>query len=258
MLIFILFLQILYIKNYKKLISLKDGRLKIVTFVFQVLKNIKLNGWDEEFIRRIKIKRDEELDYTKRNYNIQIIKMLLNSNLFLILMLFSLNFYMEKNEDIEISSLSTSIQLVHSMTFPIMSIPSFLNLLFSNLLSFDRLQNFLFSEDHKGNKDVNMEELIQNNTLIKFDNATFGIKGNKFEKRDEINKNKIKDKKKKKNKENKENEEIELQEILINEKEEKVNNKVNNNSQKNENIKNKNKDLVLIKDISFQVKKENL
>ena len=49
-LILILLLQILYIKNYKKMLLLKDQRLKIVTFVFQVLKSIKLNGWDEEFI----------------------------------------------------------------------------------------------------------------------------------------------------------------------------------------------------------------
>ena len=259
-LIFILFLQILYIRNYKKLISLKDGRLKIVTYVFQVLKNIKLNGWDEEFIHRIKIKRDEELDYTKRNYNIQIIKMLLNSNLFLILMLFSLNFYMDKNEDIEISTLSTSIHLVHSMTFPIMSIPSFLNMLFSNLLSFDRLQNFLFTEEHTGDKFTNMEELNQNNTLVKFDNATFGIKGNQLNKRNILNKNKIKDKKKKSSE--KRNEEIELQEILINEKEEKINNEENNEQQNekikdsiNLNIKEKNRDLILIKDITFQVKK---
>ena len=90
-LLLVLLLQILYIRNYKKILTLKDARLKIVTFVFQVLKSIKLNGWDEEFIRRIKIKRDLELSYMTKNLNIQIIKMLLNSNLFLIIMLFSLN-----------------------------------------------------------------------------------------------------------------------------------------------------------------------
>ena len=94
-LLFILFLvlllQIIYIKNYKKIITLKDARLKIVTFVFQVLKSIKLNGWDNEFIQRIKLKRDSELNFMAKNLNIQIIKMLLNSNLFLIIMLFSLN-----------------------------------------------------------------------------------------------------------------------------------------------------------------------
>ncbi len=150
-LIIVLLLQILYIKNYKKILTLKDARVKIVTFVFQVLKSIKLNGWDDEFIKRIKYKRDEELRYMTKNLNIQIIKMLLNSNLFLIIMLFSLNFYIEKNEDIEISSLSSSIQLVRSMTFPIHALPNFLNMLMSNLLSIEILHKFLFGEDHKIN-----------------------------------------------------------------------------------------------------------
>lgn len=53
-------------KNLEILLKYKDLRMKIVTFVFQMLKNIKLNGWDEEFIKRIKRKRDDELLYTKK------------------------------------------------------------------------------------------------------------------------------------------------------------------------------------------------
>ena len=269
-LVLILLLQLLYIKNYKKILILKDKRVKIVTFVFQVLKSIKLNGWDEEFIRRIKVKRDEELDYTKRNLNIQIIKMLLNSNLFLIIMLFSLNFYMEKNEDIEISSLSSSIQLLHTMTFPIMALPFFLNQVFTNILSFERLQNYLFSEDHQPNNHSNIKELNESNILVKFDKATFGIRENINQKEDNkdnfINKNK-------ENYKNKNvggiNERFELKEIFLDEKEEKTNDnkyKINNNKiSKNEKLNNsesitilnnhKNKDLILIKDISLEVKK---
>ena len=260
-LILILFLQILYLKNYHKLLKLKDSRIKIVSYVFHVLKNIKLNGWDEEFIRRIKVKRDEELDYTKKNLNIQIIKSLLNSNLFLILMLFSLNFYMVNNEDIEISSLSTSIQLVHSMTFPIMAIPSFLNMLYSNFLSFDRLQNFLFTEDHKGDNNLNINELNENNTLIKFENATFGIKNKLIKKKRNFTNHKLK-----KNRNpipNNKNEEIELKEMLIDNKEGQKEDENNLRNMKNEsiriNIKDKKftntKDIILIKNISLSVRK---
>ena len=73
LIILILLLQVIYVKNLKILLKYKDNRMKIVTFVFQMLKNIKLNGWDEEFIKRIKIKRDDELTYTKKNLNIEII-----------------------------------------------------------------------------------------------------------------------------------------------------------------------------------------
>ena len=265
-LVLILLLQFLYIRNYKKILIFKDSRVKIVTFVFQVLKSIKLNGWDDEFIRRIKVKRDEELDYTKRNLNIQIVKMLLNNNLFLIIMIFSLNYYMEKNEDIEISSLSSSIQLVGSMTFPIMALPFFLNQVFSNLISFTRLQNYLFTEDHQPNIHKNIKELNENNVLVKFDKATFGIRENIINKKDNLVD--LEDNNKKKDNFKNKNEKIELKEILLDEKEEKGENE--EKEEKNENINNNNikielnnnllknnqsKDLILIKDISLEIKK---
>ena len=260
-LLLVLLLQILYIRNYKKILTLKDARLKIVTFVFQVLKSIKLNGWDEEFIRRIKIKRDSELSYMTKNLNIQIIKMLLNSNLFLIIMLFSLNFYIEKKEDIEISSLSSSIQLVRSMTFPIIAIPAFLNMITSNVLSIERLQNFLYGEEHKENNCKNKEEMDYNDLLIKFDNTTFGIKNNNDiddninKKNDDIkNKNSVKKEKKE------EKEEYELKEIFLenNNKENLINteNKIDIKTlQKNMELNKISKDIILLKNISLEIKK---
>ena len=260
-LLLVLLLQILYIRNYKKILTLKDARLKIVTFVFQVLKSIKLNGWDEEFIRRIKIKRDLELSYMTKNLNIQIIKMLLNSNLFLIIMLFSLNFYIEKKEDIEISSLSSSIQLVRSMTFPIIAIPAFLNMITSNVLSIERLQNFLYGEEHKENNCKNKEEMDYNDLLIKFDNTTFGIKNNN-DIDDNINKknNDIKNKNSVKKEKKDEKEEYELKEIFLenNNKENLINteNKIDIKTlQKNMELNKISKDIILLKNISLEIKK---
>ena len=258
-LLVVLLLQVIYIKNYKKILSLKDARLKIVTYVFQVLKCIKLNGWDDEFIRRIKMKRDSELSFMTKNLNIQIIKMLLNSNLFLIIMLFSLNFYMEKNEDIEISSLSSSIQLVRSMTFPINAIPSFLNMVITNILSIERLQNFLYGEEHEENIYKNKKALDENNIMIKFDNNTFGIKDNK-------NIMNIKNKIKKEYNFNKDNKkEIELKEIFLENKKEQEQILLENNNKDNKleikelinknNNKLENKEIILLENISLEIKK---
>ena len=172
----ILMLQIIYVKNLKILLKYKDNRMKIVTFVFQMLKNIKLNGWDEEFINRIKLKRNDELLYTKKNLNIEIIRFLLNSNINLLLMIIALGLYVTSNDKLEISVLFTSFQLVNSMTFPIMSIPTFINQIFKDLISIQRLQNYLFSKDHQ-DKNIyeNIEEFNKNSILVKFDNTTFSI-----------------------------------------------------------------------------------
>ena len=176
---FILLLQIIYVKNLKILLKYKDNRMKIVTFVFQMLKNIKLNGWDEEFIKRIKIKRDDELLYTKKNLNIEIIRFLLNSNINLLLMIIALGLYVTSNDKLEIAVLFTSFQLVNSMTFPIMLIPTFINQIFKDLISIERLQNYLFSEDHHENKHQDLKEYHDNSLLVKFDNVTFSINDSK-------------------------------------------------------------------------------
>ena len=176
LIILILLLQVIYVKNLKILLKYKDNRMKIVTFVFQMLKNIKLNGWDEEFIKRIKIKRDDELTYTKKNLNIEIIRFILNSNINLLLMIIALGLYVTSNDKLEISVLFTSFQLVNSMTFPIMLIPNFINQIFKDLISIQRLQNYLFTEDHQTRKKYeNLEELNNNQILVKFEKMNFCI-----------------------------------------------------------------------------------
>ena len=172
----ILILQIIYVKNLEILLKYKDNRMKIVTFVFQMLKNIKLNGWDEEFIKRIKIKRDDELLYTKKNLNIEIIRFVLTSNINLLLMVIALGVYITSNNKLEISVLFTSFQLVNSITSPIMLIPTFFNQIFKDLLSIQRLQNYLFTREHQDKeKYKNIDEFNNNGILVNFEKINFGI-----------------------------------------------------------------------------------
>ena len=182
LMLLILILQVVYVRNLEILLKYKDNRMKIVTFVFQMLKNIKLNGWDEEFIRRIKIKRDDELLYTKKNLNIEIMRFILISNMNLLLMIIALGLYVTSNDKLEISVLFTSFQLVNSMTFPIMLIPNFINTIFKDLLSIQRLQNYLFTEEHQDRKKYeNLDEYTNHNILVKFEKMNFCIQDSKHE-----------------------------------------------------------------------------
>ena len=186
--IVITFLQIFYIKNLKKLLFFKDKRMKIVTYVFHTLKCLKLNSLDDEFIKRIRDKREDELKYTNKTANIDLTTFIINSNINLILIIFTLYFFAYSNKEIEISNLFVAFQLIYSMTYPILLIPFFFNRLFSNLLSVKRLQNFLKTEEFEFGKYKNDEE-YNKDILIKFDNISFGI-----------HKNQVKNKKSKKNK----------------------------------------------------------
>ena len=184
--IIICILQVFYINNLKKLLIFKDKRMKIVTYVFQTLKSLKLNNLDDEFIKRIREKREDELKYINKTTNIDLTTLIINSNINLILIIFTLYFFAYTNKEIEISNLFIAFQLIYSMTYPLLLIPFFFNRLFSNLLSVKRLQNFLKTEDFEKGKYQNKEE-YKKNILIKFDNISFGI-----------HKSQIKNKKKKK------------------------------------------------------------
>ena len=164
--------QYFYVKNLENLLEYKDKRMKIVTFVFQVLKSLKLNSWDEEFIHRINDKRNQELYYAKKSYNINIVIHFLNANLNLILLILSLSIFIMEKKSMEISSLFTAFQLINTMTGPIKSIPSLITQLFCNLISIKRLQDFMKSEEILQKPKENIGE---DNILLQFNNTTFGI-----------------------------------------------------------------------------------
>ena len=164
--------QIVYNRNIKYVLYQKDQRMKIVTYVFTVLKNLKLDALEEEFINRIDKKRKEEIDITRKQFNLEIIIGVLNKNLNLILMILTLYIFVNSKEQLEISSLFASFQLINTITGPITVIPIFLSRIAGNLISIKRLQAFLLSEEHyELNKNKN-----NNNIAVKFTNTTLGIK----------------------------------------------------------------------------------
>ena len=179
LIVFISILQVYYIQNLKKLLIFKDKRMKIVTYVFQTLKCLKLNSLDDEFIQRIRERRENELDFYNRTTSIDMYTFVINSNLNLILMIFTLYFFAYSKKEIEISNLFVAFQLINSMTMPLLSIPFFFNRLFSNLLSIKRVQNFLKTEEYEVGKYENKEE-YDKNVLIKFDNISFGLHQNQL------------------------------------------------------------------------------
>ena len=171
----ILLLQVQYLRNMRKILQLKDERMKIVSYVFHILKNIKINGWEEEFAKRIKNKREDELSFVKKNLIIGLLRMLINSNIPLILLIISIGTYIKSNNTLEIANLFTAFELIKQMTFPLMGIPMFLNEFFSNLISIERIQNFLKVPEHNYKKNENLELLEKENILIKYENATFSL-----------------------------------------------------------------------------------
>ena len=114
------------------------------------------------------------------------------------------------------------------MTDPIMLIPTFINQIFKDLISIQRLQKYLFTEEHQGNIYQDLDEYNNNNLLVKFDNVSFCINdGKPFE---------INDVKKNKNKRNSELN-IELEDLNT----KKLLDESNSENVTNQNLNNQNK-----------------
>jgi len=169
--VLILLLEFLYFNNTKKRLKRKEKRIKTVTYVFHILKNLKINGWEEEFAKKIKNKRDDELKYVNRNLFITLAKNLINSNITIILLIISIGSYIYSNNILEIANLFTAFQLMNQLKY-LMEIPIFINNIIINLSSIKRIQKFLFSQEHNYKKNENLEK---QNILVKYENATFGI-----------------------------------------------------------------------------------
>ena len=172
--IIIIFFQIIYNLNLKYVLYYKDKRMKIVTYVFTVLKNLKLDNLDDEFINRIDIKRNDEISMIRKQFNLEIIIGVLNKNLNLILSILTLNLFVNSKNGLEISILFTSLQLINTITGPLTIVPIFLSRIASNLISIRRLQAFLFSEEHFNNQNLSNKD--KSNLATRFDNTTFCIK----------------------------------------------------------------------------------
>ena len=175
LLIIILFLQYKYLQNLKILLNKKDKRSKLVTFIFHIIKNIKIYGYEELFENKIKKKRNKELLYQTKNLYISLVRMLINQNMHLILLIVSLSSYVIQNNNIDITNLFTANQLIGSLCFPLMGIPMFLTEFMSNLISVDRIQKYLNQPDHNYTKHEDRESFLKDNILIDFQNLNFGL-----------------------------------------------------------------------------------
>ena len=171
----ILLLQVAYLRNLEILLEKKDDRMRIVTYIFQIIKNIKINGWEDTFAKKIKESRNEELHYLRKNFNIDVIRTLINSNMPLVMLIVSLGIYVFSNKALEISDLFTFLQLINLMTTPLMQIPLMISEFFSNLISITRLQKFLFTPEHDFTSFEDRNSYLNDNLLVKFDKATFGV-----------------------------------------------------------------------------------
>ena len=291
--------------NYQKFVlEKKDRRMKTTTQAFQMIKIIKLYSWENYFTQKITQERNEELEYFKKINTINVFINCIFWSTGPIMSFISICAYNYFNDEMNLSDVLTGLFIFHTLADPLFLLPEYVNGLSDSILSLKRLEIFL------SKKEYNPTDLLKNlypsedeKIAIEINNMDFGIikKKEEFikdededdenEEKEEEQKNKDKEKEKEKNIENNDinniinnsfssidtepetEKVIELQDLTLNNYENKIREKsdklldnehkedIKNNNLLNNKTKDENQEIEfiqLLKDINLKVEKGDL
>ena len=200
----------------------KDETMKKILLTFNDIENVKLNGEEIDYIKKIYEKKNKEMAFysDKRFINNVNMALLWFAPISMTIMTVFMYQYHYKETEIEVENIYTFLNIFIKINGPVRNIPSTLQCLYETYVSMKRIQNFLQSsekDDDISYYEKNNIDLINKRVMVKIDKGSFTWG---------------KQKQKNKNKENKENN-------IIDEKNTKEKNEINKNQEKNDNIKDK-------------------
>ena len=162
--IIFLIINYYYRKQFSKYLKLylkkSDKRMRITTETFNNLKVIKLYGWDDFFLAKIQIARNEELDALNKRYYITTISQTLLWLAPIAMSVSSIGLYQYINESFKVEDMFTCLAIFTSIQNPMRSLPTTFDIIMETITSMKRIENFLKLPE------------IQNNTIIKNDSTT--------------------------------------------------------------------------------------
>ncbi len=165
-------LETLKISYQKRLLKLKDRRMKTTSQAFEMIKIIKLYSWEDYYDKKIKEERRAELEVLKQ---IEMITLYINSLFWstgAIVSLISITVYNLFNTQMEVSNMLTSIYIFNNLGEPMFLFPEYVSGLLDSLVSLHRLEGFLNGRDANTNQIDNSDK---SKYAVKINNLDFGI-----------------------------------------------------------------------------------
>ena len=162
--IIFLIINYYYRKQFSKFLKLylkkSDKRMRITTETFNNLKVIKLYGWDEFFLGKIQIARNEELDALNKRYYITTISQTLLWLAPIAMSVSSIGLYQYINKTFKVEDMFTCLAIFTSIQNPMRSLPTTFDIIMETIASMKRIEYFLKLPE------------IQNDKIIRNDNTT--------------------------------------------------------------------------------------
>ena len=161
----------------KKLLILKRKRMKMIYEVFDKILTIKINNFEEFFIKKIKDKRNDELIILNKLEKIKFFIYSFFSSTGIFLSLISINSYIFFNNNLDVSSILTSLYIFNQLGEPLFLLPEYVMGFLNSLDSLKKVEEFLQNSDENNEiSNENNENEEKNDFAIKINNVDFGIK----------------------------------------------------------------------------------
>ena len=179
----------------------KDETMKKILLTFNDIENVKLNGEEIEYIKKIYEKKNKEMGYysDKRFINNVNSSLLWFAPIAMTIMtVFMYQYhYKEKEEEIEVENIYTFLNVFIKINGPIRNIPTTLQCLYETYVSMKRIENFLQSSQNDEDLsyyEKNNIDLINKGIMVQIEKGYFTW-GKQKKKQNKINEEKNGDKK---------------------------------------------------------------
>lgn len=166
----------------KRLMIARDERVNVNNEVLSSMKVIKLQAWEGSFQTRILSLRKTELHHLFNYVVANSFSIMMWTAVPLLVALATFATYTFLGHKLDVANALTSLALFEILRFPLFMLPQVINNLVEAAVSFDRVRNFLLSDEHEGVDDTNVSEgevKVQEATFI-YDGKKpkFNLKGN--------------------------------------------------------------------------------
>ena len=156
----------------------KDETMKKILVTFNDIENVKLNGEEIDYIKKIYEKKNKEMGFysNKRLINNVNSSLLWFAPIAMTIMTVFMYQYNYKETEIEVENIYTFLNIFIKINGPVRNIPTTLQCLYETYVSMQRIQNFLqCSEKDEGVSyyEKNNIDLINKRIVVQIDKGTF-------------------------------------------------------------------------------------
>ena len=184
-LVFLIFtlMNFLFLSKYRYYQTMeqvyKDETMKKILLTFSDIENVKLNGEEIDYIKKIYEKKNKEMGfYSDKRYinNVNSSLLWFAPIAMTIMTVFMYQYNYKEKEEIEVENIYTFLNIFIKINGPIRNIPTTLQSLYETYVSMKRIENFLQStekDEEISYYEKNNIDLINKRIMVKIDKGTF-------------------------------------------------------------------------------------